>query len=139
VLIFAFIGVFLFQILVDDFITVPINLAFGSWSLLAPHMGTWALWKLVAFKWDNYAMVILFSLVFYVTGVWKFFHFTASSLFWLSVTLLFQLMLGSLHIWYFLGLSGYDRLTVFWVSYPWFRIFTGFLAASLIKKPGKTQ
>lgn len=133
---FGIVAVFMFQILSDDFITVPISLAFGSWKVLVPGRGDFSFLKLIAFKWDNYAVLAVFSSVFYISGVWKFYHFTKQSLFWLSVTVAFVVLVSSLHIFTFMQLSGYARLTAFWSTYPLFRIYTGFMFASIIKKPG---
>lgn len=138
-LIFAFVSVFLLQMMVDDFITDPINLCFGSWKYLAPGRGAFSILKFINFKWDVYLLIVIYSLVFAATGIWRLYQFTKTSFFWLSITVIFQVALGYYHVFYFLDLTGYSRLMTFWVSYPWFRIFTGFLAASLIKKPGGSQ
>jgi hypothetical protein len=137
IVLFAIIAVFLFQIIVDDFITVPIQLAFGSWSILVPGRGGFTLLKLIAFKWDNYSVVILISALFYLCGIWRFCHFTKASLFWLSVTVAFVAVQSYYHVFSFMQLSGDARITAFWIGYPWFRIITGFLFASLIKKRGE--
>jgi hypothetical protein len=134
-MIFGFLSTMLLQMMVDDFITTPINLAFGSWALLAPHLGEFSFLKLLAFKWDVYALIIVYSMVFYLTKLWRFYQFTRGSAFWLILTVSFQIFLGSQHVFYFLNLSGWERIYTFWISYPWFRIFTGFLGASIIKKP----
>ncbi len=138
VLLFGFLATFLIQMMMDDFITDPINLSFGSWIYLAKGRGDFSVLKFINFKWDVYMLIFIFSLVSYLTGIWRFYQFTKTSLFWLSATVVFQLILGSQHIFYFLALSGYERLTTFWVSYPWFRILTGFFGASIIKKPERS-
>lgn len=135
-LIFGFLSTMLLQMMIDDFITTPINLVFGSWELLVPHLGEFSFLKLLAFKWDVYALILCYSLVFYLTKVWRFYQFTKASAFWLILTVSLQIFLGSQHIFYFLNLTGYNRIYTFWISYPWFRILTGFLGASIIKKPG---
>lgn len=135
VIAFAFTSTFLLQMMVDDFITTPINLAFGSWYLIAPHLGPFTFLKLLEFKVDVYLGIMLYSVAFYMTSLWRFYHFTKWSMLWLSLTLILQVFLASQHIFYFLDLTGYDRIYAFWMSYPWFRIFTGLLGASLIKKP----
>jgi hypothetical protein len=135
-MIFAFLSTMLLQMMVDDFITTPINVAFGSWDLLAPQFGQFSFLKLFLFKWDVYALIVCYSLIFYLTKVWRFYQFTKASAFWLICTVSLQVLLGSQHVFYFLDLTGYDRIYTFWISYPWFRIFTGFLGASIIKKPG---
>lgn len=138
VLLFAFIAVFMWQIIIDDLITVPINLAFGSWTVMVPGRGAFSIEKLFIFKWDNYSYLLITGLLFYLAGIWKMYHFTKASLVWLSITILDVIMLASMHVFIFITLSGYDRLFAFWVSYPWFRIFTGFLFVSMIKKPGES-
>jgi hypothetical protein len=134
-ILFSFTAVFLIQMIVDDFITTPINLAFGSWNLLAPHLGGFSPFKMFMFKVDVYLLMLLYAVIFGVLRIWQFYHFTKYSAVWLSLTVLFQIFLGSQHVFYFLDLTGYERLITFWVSYPWFRILTGLFAASIIKKP----
>lgn len=136
ILLFTFIAVFMWQIIIDDLITVPINLAFGSWPVMVPGRGAFSIEKLFIFKWDNYAYLAISGSLFYLAGIWKMYHFTKASLIWLSITIVDVVLLASMHVFIFITLSGYDRLFAFWVSYPWFRIFTGFLLASMIKKPG---
>jgi hypothetical protein len=133
---FGIIAVFMFQIVTDDFITVPISLAFGSWKVLVPGRGEFSLLKLIAFKWDNYAVLAVTASLFYISGVLKFYHFTKVSLFWLSLTVGSVVIVSMFHVFSFMQLSGYERLTAFWFTYPWFRIFTGFMFSSIIKKPG---
>lgn len=135
-LLFAFASTFLLQMMVDDFITDPINLCFGSWKYLAQGRGEFAILKFVNFKWDVYLVIFIYALTFSLFGIWRFYQFTKISLLCLSITVVFQILLGYYHVFYFLDLTGYARLITFWVSYPWFRIFTGFLGASIIKKPG---
>jgi len=134
-ILFSFTAVFLVQMVVDDFITTPINLAFGSWDLLAPHLGEFSFYKLFMFKVDVYLLILLYATIFAVLRIWQFYHFTRYSALWLSLTILLQILLGSQHIFYFLNLEGSERLITFWISYPWFRIFTGLFAASIIKEP----
>jgi hypothetical protein len=135
-ILFAVIAVFMFQILTDDLITVPISLAFGSWKVLVPGRGDFSLWKLILFKWDNYAVLAITGSVFFLCGVWKFYQFTKASLVWLSLTVSLVILVSSFHVFTFLQLSGEARLTAFWLTYPSFRIISGFLLASMIKKPG---
>jgi hypothetical protein len=139
VFLFAFVVTFLLQMMIDDFITDPINLCFGSWKYLAPGRGEFSILKFISFKWDVYLLIGIYSIVLAITGIWRLYQFTKTSLFWLSVTVIFQVALGYYHVFYFLDLTGYARLMTFWLSYPWFRIFTGFLGISLIKKPGGSQ
>lgn len=139
IILFGFLSTFLLQIITDEFISVPMGLVFGSWNLLAPHLGAFSLWKLIQFKWDSYLLILVYSSVFYVSGVWKFYHFTKESLIWLIVLLGFTFFLNSQGIIYFLNLSGWARIRNFWLSYPEWRIITGFLGASIIKKPGGSQ
>lgn len=135
IILFAFGIVYLLQMMLDDFITTPINLVFGSWSLLTPHMGSFSFLKLIAFKWDVYCSIIIYSLFFTFFKIWRFFRFTKYSTLLLTITVVFQFILASNHVFYFLDLSGSERIFTYWVSYPWFRILTGLFCASIMKKP----
>lgn len=136
VLLFGFLFAFLFQIVTDEFVTVPLSLAFGGWSLMVPTLGPFTIWKLIVFKWDSYMLILVYSSVFFLSGVWKFCHFTKKSLIWLIAIIVFASFIYGMGIFYFLNLSGWARIRAFWVSYPPWRILTGFLGASIIKKRG---
>jgi len=126
--------IFFFQMILDDTITTPINLLFGSWEMRAPVLGSFSLYNLLLTKWDVYAMILIYALVFYVKGLHQFFHFTKYSMFWLILVVAFSLVIASTHWWNHLRFDGWMRTQVFWLSYPEFRVLTGFFVASLIKK-----
>jgi len=128
---------FFFQMLLDDTITTPINLIFGSWELRQPVLGAFSVYNLWLTKFDVYLMIMLFALVFWVKGFHQFFHFTKYSIFWLSLVLFFSIIIAQTHWWTHLRFEGDMRILVFWLSYPEFRVLTGFFVASLIKKPLK--
>jgi hypothetical protein len=134
-LMLSFYIVFFFQMLLDDTITTPINLLFGAWEIRAPALGEFTIMKLLMTKFDVYGMIAGMVLVFYIGGIWKFLHITWKSAFWLTLVLLFSLAVAQTHWWLHLRFEGWMRVQVFWLSYPEFRILTGFLVESLIKKP----
>lgn len=130
--------VFFFQMILDDTITTPINLLFGSWEMREPVLGSFSMFNLLATKWDVYAMILLFALVFYAKGLWRFFHFNKTSLFWLILVVVFSVAVAQTHWWSHLRFEGWMRAEVFWFSYPEFRILTGFFVASLVRKRAPT-
>jgi hypothetical protein len=134
---FAFVFTFLLQIVTDELIVVPFGIAYGSWNLLSAQLGSFTIWKLIGFKWDSYMLIIVYSGLLFLSGAWKFLHFTKQTLFWLIVIVAFSFWLNSsAHIFYFLNLTGWARIRAFYLSYPVWRILIGFLGASIIKKPG---
>lgn len=136
VLIFSFLVVFLMQMMFDDFVTTPIGILSGSWSLLAPVMGPFTFWKLLAFKWDVYAMISVYVAFLTLTKIWQFFHFTKVSAFLLILIIIYHvIVMGGLHLYYFLDLSGMARVVAYSITYPPFRVISAFFVASIIKKP----
>lgn len=124
------------QLLMDDAITTPISIVFGSWKLLSVHVGEFSFLKLFLFKWDVYALIFVHIFFFSVIRLWRFFQFTKWSALCLTSAIVFQVIVSSFgifgsHIWY----EGWDRITIFWLTYPEFRIITGFFFASIIRKP----
>jgi len=131
--------IFFFQMVLDDFITSPINLLFGSWELRASVFGEFSMWNWLMTKWDVYTMITLFFLVFSTKQLWQFFRFTKQSVVWLILIIGFSLVIANTHWWTHLRYDGWMRIQVFWLSYPQFRILTGFFVASLIKPLRKPQ
>jgi hypothetical protein len=136
VILFAFLFVFLLQVITDEFLTVPIALAFGSWVLMPPSMGAFTIWKLIAFKWYSYLLIAVYGSIFYLSGCWRFCHFTKKSLIWLISVMCYSIFIDANHIFYFLNLSGWTRFRAFYITYPPWRVLLGFFGASLIKKRG---
>ncbi len=134
VLAISFVYIFLMQQCLDDLLTIPIQLLFGSWRMVETQLGSLTLFALLDYRWEIYISIITISIVFSYYGFWKLFHFTKESAFWLSATIIFQIFLASQHNFNFRELQGYDRMVAYWVSYPEFRILSGFFVASTFKK-----
>ena len=133
VFLFAIAVTLLMQYMIDDFITTPISLLFGSWSEL--NRGSFTFIKLLTFKWDVYASIIVFSLFFYMCGVWRLFKFTGISAVLLLMSICLTLTIASNHIWDYTAYSGTLRTEIFWLTYPEFRALTALFVISIVKQP----
>jgi hypothetical protein len=130
----AFGSIYFFQILIDDLITSPIDLAFGSWSLLQPMFGAFTLWKWFEFKVDVYLNMALYVTFFSLGNLWGLFTFTKKSAFWLILLIAFQVFLAVQHNYNFRFLTGDAKFWAYWLSYPEFRIISGLFVASILRK-----
>jgi len=131
----AFLTAWLFQIGIDEFITMPLNLASGSWSLIQPSVGQFSFYLLVRFKLDVYTQIVIVVWSLLITDCFSHFQLTKNSLFWLSTVLVMQCFLSfGLHWWNYRNLAEPMYNFVFWASYPLFRVLTGFFASATIKK-----
>ena len=126
--------IFLMQQILSEVLEWNIFLAFGSWSLVESYVGPLSLLKVLNNRAEMYISIILICFVFTYYGFWRLFHFTKESAFWLLATIALLVLLGSQHNYNFRVLQGYDRMIAFWLSYPEFRILTGFFVASTLKK-----
>jgi hypothetical protein len=133
----AFLIAWLFQIGIDEVITMPLNLLSGSWIMMQPGWGNFTLLKLIDFKADVYFQIIAVVYSLLISGAFqKHYQFTRKSLFWFSTILLMQLVLSfHLHWWNYRTFPDPKYSIVFWSSYPEFRVLSGFFAVSIIKKP----
>jgi len=136
-LLLAFGSIFFMQILIDDLITTPIDLVFGSWILMQPTIGAFTFLKLWYFKYPVYLNMALYTTFFSLFGFWRLFCFTKKSAFWLILLIAFQVFLASQHNFDFRSLTGTAKTIAFWDSYPEFRIISGFFVASVLKKRRK--
>ena len=127
------------QVMVDECITFLFNLASGAWSMIEFQKGAFTIEKLFWMKADSYFQIALFFFVFTIANVWQYFHVTKRTLFWLSLVMLYQGILAYLHIWNHHAYTGTPLILVFFLTYPEFRILTGFLGSNLVKKPEQTQ
>ena len=123
----AFGTIYFFQILIDDLITTPIDLGFGSWILLQPWLGPFTIWKLFMFKVNVYLNMLLYFFFFSVCGLWPLLKFNRKSAFWLCLLIAFQLVLSIQHNYNFRSLMGAAKTFSFWESYPEFRIILAYL------------
>lgn len=130
----TFCTVFLMQMMIDDLIQTPIDLIFGSWQLKAAQMGAFSLYNLLLLKWDVYSMILIYSLGFSTIGVWHFFHFDKKSGILLAAVILWIAMVAQTHYWSHLRFDGWMRIQVYWLTYPEFRILTGFFIGTIVKK-----
>lgn len=130
----SFCTVFLMQMVIDDLIQTPIDLLFGSWQLKIAQMGAFSLFKLLILKWDVYSMIFTYWLAFSVIGVWHFFHFSKKSALFLAICIAWVVLIAQTHYWSHLRFEGWMRIQVYWLTYPEFRILTGFFIASIVKK-----
>lgn len=131
-LLFSFLWGFLMQLLIDDGIATPISLLFGGWSLMGNDPFT--LSKLWAHKSDVYIGIAVLLILFTWFGIWRFFHFTKKSFFWLSLLVILTIIAASQNIINFRVFQGDAHVWVFWLTYPEGRILSGFFSASLLKK-----
>ncbi len=136
ILCFAYATIFLAQQIFDDFITWPLGILTGAWSLLEPSLGPMTVFKLFAIKWDVYLTIAMSLFIFTYYGLWRFFQFTKWSLFWSTLVIVFSIYLAVNGQWNY-RIQYVDHTIPFWLTYPESRIMTGFLISSVIKKPGK--
>ena len=136
VLLISFGSVFLLQLLMDDAVTTPISIAFGSWDKLMRDKGDFTLLRLFNFKWDVYGLIFSYLFFFTAARLWQFFQFTKSSLLCLVGVIVFQVAVSGMqifgsHMFY----DGWQRIWIFWLTYPEYRILSGLLFSSILKKP----
>lgn len=125
--------VYFLQLLIDDFITTPIDTAFGSWSLMVGY-GNFTLMKILLFKADIYLMIVLLFLGFTMLDLWQMFHWTRWSTIALVSLIGFQIVLAYAHYWNQWQYSGVEMVKEYWLSYPEFRVLSGLFVASIIRK-----
>lgn len=137
VIVFAISGfsIFLIQMLFDDALTTPMNLLFGSWTLVQAQAGPFTIWKLIESKWDVYIMISLIVVYFATQDFWKWFQFSKWSLLWLSIIIAYQIALSYFHIFQFRGLPEDIRIRNYWITYPEWRTLTGLFVTTIIRKP----